>query len=129
MATYTWIGPTGGTWNTATNWSGGTAGTVPGSADTATIGTAGAVSNSPTDTIGTLTLNGTATFEIASTFTLGTLLTIGAGTLQLSAAQIQGLGDITNNGAITVLPGNSRIYFTTAVRTTTNNGTLTVGNG
>ena len=129
--------PTGGDFDTATNWVGSV---VPGSNDDAVInlpGT-GTVTHNPgnSDTIQSLTTNAATSLDLASgTLTLTTASTIG-GSLNLSGGTIAGAGALTVNalnwtsGSLSDLlkaTGSSTITGTSAkylVGTLTNAGTI-----
>ena len=124
-----------GNWNDATTWN---KGSVPTSADTATIvaGHTVTVDGSYTAAINTLTINGTGaltlsgnTLTIANTLTNAGTLTAAAGTLAVTGAAATG---ISNSGTFVLNGGTVNVGITNNTfcnRTLANSGTLTVTTG
>ena len=111
LSTITWDStdyPTGGAWDTATNWQGGV---VPGIADTAVIDlTSGTVTTGPSDSVLSLMTNASTTVSVANgTLTLGAATSSIAGpisvssngTLALSGTALIGTGTVTDAGHLT----------------------------
>ncbi len=100
--------PSGGSWDTATNWIGGK---VPGTADTAVIDlTSGTVTTGPSNSVLSLMTNSSTTVSVsngsltlgAATSTInGPLNVSGNGTLLLSGATLVGTGALTDSGHLT----------------------------
>ena len=126
MATFTWAG-TSGSWDVATNWTGGTAGTIPGSTDSVQItapGTYTVIAKGVTHSADTIEINSAgATFALTDALVLGTSLTIDAGVLAFDAGDIKGTGAIVNNAKVSVLATNDSVETTGLF---TNNGTITL---
>ncbi len=102
MATISWIGGTGNSFNTAADWS---TGLVPGSSDTALINLAGAVVvSSQSNTVASLAIASTATLDsTAGTFSVSSGTATGgiAGTLIVGDnTNLQLGGAIVNSGTI-----------------------------
>ncbi len=97
--------PTGGAWDTPTNWQGGV---VPGSSDYAVIDlTSGTVTTGPSDSVLSLTINSSTTVSVADgSLTLGaatseidgSLSVSLSGTLALSGTTLVGTGTVTDAG-------------------------------
>ena len=109
MASVSWIGASGGIYNTATNWS---SGSVPGSADAAIINFTGSVEVTQNNTIGSVTIAGTAELEINPGDTYAVLGTIAnSGVILLD----QNGGDTTQlliDSAAVTLNGGGTITLT-----------------
>ena len=93
----TWIGPTTGDWNTASDWAGGA---VPGSNDEVIIGAGNTVTiSSGAQSIDYLTLGGTLDIESGSSLSIATASTV-SGTLILDGGTLQNAGSLTVSGLL-----------------------------
>src|SRR5712691_6023165 len=99
MATYQWITNSGtGDWSVSANWS---PASVPGAADSATIGVAGTVTVTVTaaESVGSLTLSdANATVSLTNSLTLGGTLDVTAGKFDLKSGGTIIGGTITGLG-------------------------------
>src|SRR6266567_1563728 len=110
MATYQWITNSGTSdWSVSANWS---PASVPGAADSATIGVAGTVTVTVTaaESVGSLTLaDANATVSLTNSLTLGSTLDVTAGKFDLKSGgtivggTITGLGVLSQGGTLTRL--------------------------
>ncbi len=121
--TVTWVGTTGGDWNTASRWS---TGAVPQATDDVFIGlSAGQVVtiSSGTVTVNTLTCDCALTVNSGVTLTLGNASQIN-GTLTLAGGTVGGAGALTVNGPFNVSASGSALsgagVFTTQGASTVN---------
>jgi hypothetical protein len=101
--TYTWNNPLGGNWNLAGDWSPDTG--VPGSADTAVIGSGSyTVTVNDTEAVGTLTMNGTSGTQTLNITSGGTLSVNSASTgnahaiVEVSGGTLNGTGNLALAG-------------------------------
>jgi phage baseplate assembly protein gpV len=145
--TDTWVGGSGGSWETESNWS---TGVVPGASDTACIGSGATVSVSSrrdeTGTLqsegtlvigegGTLTLADEANDSHATTLVLGRLGQLsGAGTLEISGTLTWTGGEMIGTGSTVLQSGATGTIETSggaslSQRTLVNAGTLSLDSG
>src|SRR5713226_4354538 len=101
MASIQWITNSGTSdWGTAANWS---SATVPGPADSATIGVAGAVgiTVNTAESVNSLTVSDVnATVALNNSFTLGSTLDVTAGTVDLNSGGTIVGGTIVSSGLV-----------------------------
>ena len=119
-ADYTWNAPAGGNWNEGAKWTltpGGTTGTTPTAADTATIDAPGTYTVTLTDarSVAAVALNrSTATLNhTANTFTVGTAFDLVAGAYTLNG------GTLTLNVAMTTAAGSALTFTRSRVKRST----------
>ncbi len=125
LSTITWINSSGGSWNTASNWSGGV---TPGSGDDVVINQPGNISItiSASTAAHSLQLTGDTLVVSAGTLSLGADSAVNSGaTLSETGGNVSVTGSLINTGTISIAPPSQL----TISGTFTQNGTLSMAPG